>query len=143
MISGNTYEEVYEILSYMDKMTVMKIPENILNHIKEHRNTEFKTRVNKNDIFNQKNVSKDAIDILCWLDFNYWMNNSQKDEIKKWNYQKKLLEEEKKQKTYNYNKVFKKVDNIQNILTEEKSLILKKEHWYHKILNFIIKITKN
>lgn len=89
MISGNTYEEVYEILSYMDKMTVMKIPRDILNNIKEQRNTEFKTRINKDDIFNQQNVSKEAIDILCWIDFNYWMNSSQKNEIEKWNYRKK------------------------------------------------------
>lgn len=136
MISGNTYEEVYEILSYMDKMTVMKIPKDLLNHIKEQRNTEFKTRINKDDIFNQQNVSKEAIDILCWIDFNYWMNSSQKNEIEKWNYRKK-------QNHYNYNDMFKKIDNLQNSLTEKKSLIIKKEHWYNKILNLITKLKNN
>lgn len=142
MISGNTYEEVYEILSYMDKMTVMKIPRDILNNIKEQRNTEFKTRINKDDIFNQQNVSKEAIDILCWIDFNYWMNSSQKNEIEKWNYRKKILEEEKKQNNYNYNDMFKKVGNLQNSLKEKKSLMIKKEHWYNKILNLITKLKK-
>lgn len=141
MISGNTYEEVYEILSYMDKMTVMKIPKDILNNIKELRNTEFKTRINKDDIFNQQNVSKEAIDILCWIDFNYWMNSSQKNEIEKWNYRKKVLGE-KRQNNYNYNDMFKKADNFQNSLTEKKSLIIKKEHWYNKILNLISKLKK-
>lgn len=142
MISRNTYEEVYEILSYMDKMTVMKIPKDILNNIKERRNKEFKTRINKDDIFNQQNVSKEAIDILCWIDFNYWMNSSQKNEIEKWNYRKKVLEEEKKKNNYNYNDMFKKVDNLQNSLTEKKSLIIRKEHWYNKILNLISKFKK-
>ena len=34
MISGETYEELYEILGQMDKKTVMQIPEDILNNIK-------------------------------------------------------------------------------------------------------------
>lgn len=50
MISSNTYEELYEILSYMDKVTVMKIPENILINIKNKRNINFKTKIDKNDI---------------------------------------------------------------------------------------------
>ena len=40
MISNKSYKELYEILSYMDKMTVMKIPMNVLIDIKnsdEHR----------------------------------------------------------------------------------------------------------
>ena len=38
MVSSNTYEEIYEILSYMNKSTVMKVPENILKNISEKRN---------------------------------------------------------------------------------------------------------
>lgn len=34
MISSSTYKEIYEILSYMDKLTVMKIPIEILQNIK-------------------------------------------------------------------------------------------------------------
>ena len=56
MISANTYEELYEILSLMDKATVMKVPIDILNTIKEHRNPEYQTRIDKNDIYNKMNV---------------------------------------------------------------------------------------
>ena len=42
MISGETYEELYEILGQMDKLTVMKIPEDILNNINSKRNKDFK-----------------------------------------------------------------------------------------------------
>lgn len=37
MITSNTYKELYEILSYMDKTTVMKIPIEILQTIKNKK----------------------------------------------------------------------------------------------------------
>ena len=38
--------------------------------------------------------------------------------------------------------MFKKVGNLQNSLKEKKSLMIKKEHWYNKILNLITKLKK-
>ena len=37
----NVYAETFEILSYMDKMTVMKIPVNVLSSIKNLRNKKI------------------------------------------------------------------------------------------------------
>ena len=74
MISGNTYEELYEVLRYMDKPTVMKIPESILRNILEKRNKEFETRIDKNDLFKEENMSKEAVDILCWLEYKFLMS---------------------------------------------------------------------
>lgn len=64
MISSNTYEEVYEVLSYMDKITVMKIPDFILKKIKDNRNVDYKTKINKNDIFNEQNLFKNKQPIV-------------------------------------------------------------------------------
>ncbi len=99
MISSDTYEEVYEILSYMDKATVMKIPKEILKVIKTKRNINFKTKINKDDIFNEENVSKEAIDFICWLSYKYWIDQNRKSEINKINIEKvKKIEEEKREK---------------------------------------------
>ena len=106
MISSNTYEEVYEILSYMDKVTVMKIPEEILNIIKTKRNINFKTKINKCDIFNEENVSKEAIDFICWLDYKYWLDQNRKSEIDKINIDRIKKSEEEKRKIYNPNNIF-------------------------------------
>ena len=38
MLTANDYQEVYKILSLMDKLTVMKIPEEILKNINKKRN---------------------------------------------------------------------------------------------------------
>lgn len=72
MISPNTYKELYEILSYMDKITVMKIPLDILQNIKKYKNNHYKTRIDKKDIFNEKNVNRETIDLLCYFYKNYW-----------------------------------------------------------------------
>ena len=56
MISADTYEELYEILSLMDKVTVMKVPIDILNTIKEQRNPEYQTNIDKTDIFNENKI---------------------------------------------------------------------------------------
>ena len=62
MISANSLEEVYEVLSLMDKLSVMKIPEETLNFIIKSRNSNFKTQIDKNDIFEENdNERQDEI----------------------------------------------------------------------------------
>lgn len=111
MISAESYEEVYKILSYMNKAKVMKIPEEILKTINNNRNPSFKTKINKNDIFNESNVSKEAIDILCYLEYHYWMDSNRKKQID-FLHRKKIqeLEEDKKRK-FNSNDIFEKKKN--------------------------------
>ena len=82
MINSNTYTEVYEILSYMDKQTVMKVPIDILNYIKDNRNKEYTTCIDENDIFNMNNISSETKHVLAWIDVNYWMSEEKKKYIK-------------------------------------------------------------
>lgn len=142
MISRNTYEEVYEILSYMDKSTVMKIPVNIIETIKVRRNINFKTKINKNDIFNEKNVSKEAIDLLCWLDYNYWMSDTQKKNIDTINCQNRQKVDNEKRKLYNPDNLFPKeksnvievntdtnLSNLKDIAVVEEKETISKKMW--------------
>ena len=100
MISSSTYTEVYEILSCMDKITVMKIPIEILNTIKENRDLNYKTKIDKSDIFNFDNISEESVDLLAWIDVNYWFSKEERE---------KLIEEceEEKRKKYNPTDIFK------------------------------------
>ena len=72
MITSKTYKELYEILSYMDKMTVMKIPIEILQDIKQKKDNKYITKIDKKDIFNEKNVNSETIDLLCYFYKHYW-----------------------------------------------------------------------
>ena len=47
MISANTYSEVFEVLSNMDKSIVMKIPLEILEIIKNNRNLDYQMKRKK------------------------------------------------------------------------------------------------
>lgn len=72
MITSKTYKELYEILSYMDKVTVMKIPIEILQTIKKKKDNKYITKIDKEDIFNEKNVNRETIDLLCYFYKHYW-----------------------------------------------------------------------
>ena len=72
MITSKTYKELHEILSYMDKVTVMKIPIEILQTIKKNKDDRYITQIDKNDIFNEKNVNRETIDLLCYFYKHYW-----------------------------------------------------------------------
>lgn len=81
MINADTYSEVYEILSYMNKSIVMKVPVEILEVIKENRNMEYVSKIDKADLFNLNNISKDTINVLAWLDVNYWIDKEKREKI--------------------------------------------------------------
>lgn len=140
MISPNTYEEVYEILSFMDKLTVMKIPEEILRTINKRRNPKFKTRIDKNDIFNKNNMSEEALNLLCYIDYNYWMDKNRKSEIDKiLRVREKEIEHEKREK-YNPDDLFKnneKITEQTNKCKKNSTLIPIKENFFTKFMKKI------
>lgn len=139
MISSNTYEEVYEVLSYMDKITVMKIPNLVLKNIKDNRNINYKTRINKNDIFNEKNLSKEAVDFLCWINYTYLIDNSKKNIIDKKILEINFMNNEEKRNLYNPQELFKNKQKIVKEQNSSKTLITKhkEENLIQKILNKI------
>ena len=148
MISANTYEEVYQILSVMDKDTVMKIPLEILENIKLNRNSNYLTRIDKNDIFNESNVSKETIDILCFFDYHYWMDSNRKSNIDKILSDRKINEEENKKK-YSVDNLFEKkektildntIENNIQLIPIEKNIF---DRIWEKIIAFFIKGGKN
>lgn len=113
MINADTYSEVYEILSYMNKSIVMKIPFEILEIIKENRNLDYVSKIDKEDLFNLNNISKDTINLLAWLDVNYWIDKGKKEKVKL-SYQKDFIQS-KNEKIYDLKKESNKIvnDNVQ------------------------------
>lgn len=69
---NDVYAEVFEILSYMDKKTVMKIPINVLSKIKREKNNNYISRIDKKNIFNRKNVMPETLKVFELLYKNYW-----------------------------------------------------------------------
>lgn len=117
MISSNTYEELFEILSHMDKKQVMQIPIEVLNKIKEKRNINYKSKINKDDLFNKENISNETFNLICWLDYKYWMNDLQKNEMKELILSENQKQDIEKRKKYNPENLFNNIstDNINKI----------------------------
>jgi len=135
MIDANIYSEVFEILSYMDKQTVMKIPYEILNNIKMRKNDNYISNINPKDLFNLNNVERKTIEILSWLDVNYWMEDEKKKVLKqKCREKRNELELRKKEK---YNTIF--FENNKNFVSKECVSIIKpeKENILKKIMKKI------
>ena len=126
MINENTYTEVYEILSYMDKMTVMKIPIELLKFIKENKNDNFNTLIDKNDLFNMNNISSETKHVLAWLDVNYWMSKEKKERLKEKYYKKHMsfYNSEKILKKATYEKM-QETSNITGIMEYKESMVIK------------------
>ena len=143
MISGETYEELYEILGQMDKLTVMKIPETILNNINSKRNKDFKTKIDKYDLFNEENIRKETVDLLCWLDYNYWMSNARKEKVKKIINKNWEEENDYKREKYNPEKIFAttNIDNNSELQNQELTEI-PKDSFFTKLRKFFVKIFK-
>lgn len=141
MIDSNVYSEVYEILSYMDKETVMKIPMGILENIKNRRNKDYISKIDPDNIFDPQNVDEKTLEILACIDVNFWMEESKKEELKK-KYQNKIKLEElaKKQKYGNYDLFANNDVKLKDNIEEKNKLVVKKKFsWFQKILNLFKK----
>jgi len=132
MITADTYSEIYEILSYMNKSIVMKVPIEILEIIKESRNLNYISKINKEDLFNLNNISKDTLNLLAWLDVNYWMDNEKKEKIKL-SFENDFMESKIEEITSFVN-VGKTESNTNAVLIKYKESI------FEKFKNFIFKI---
>ncbi len=120
MINENECEEIFEFFSFFNKLEVMKIPGEILDYLNTNRNKEFKTKIDKNDLFNFSNISSNALNFLIYIDMTYWRNEKNK---------KANVEQVFKEKINNNNQKiikFKSKNIIQKITDRIKSFFIKK-----------------
>lgn len=138
------YAEVFEILSYMDKKTVMKIPVEVLQLFKNERKKDYVSRINKNDLFNENNVSKQTRVIFAWLNLKYWATEDEKKVLTEIYEENKIKEEKIKQEKYSYEDIFDNTNKIKNIgdlefipVDEDKQLYIEKNNIFKKIKKYI------
>ena len=145
------YKEVIEILNFVPKESVDKIPKLVLDTIKSNmdKNYEFKVDINKS--FEEQELLEETKAIFANIFKDYWATPYQKERIEaKEKYDRQKIEEEKAKK-YNPDDLFKK-KKVECIVKNEESNIgdssnlpieLKKEKFYEKIINFFQKIFHN
>ena len=103
---ADMYAEAFEMLSYMEKRDVMKIPIEILELIKSKKNNSYISRINKLDLYNRDNVDSRTISLLTGLKIKYFSDPEERKMILS-NCEKRYKE---KYKTSNndYSKIFDK-----------------------------------
>lgn len=71
--------EVDEVLSYMSKEDLDKIPKDVLSLIKDNKDKKYNWKYDNSKELKDQNLSRDTIAILSYLNMKYLLNEEQKD----------------------------------------------------------------
>lgn len=135
---ANAYSEVLGILKFIAKEDYEKIPNSKIELFETNQNKEYIFEYNPNKTLEEQNVSKRAKAIIGLLFRDYWATDEQKDKIiRKQNYDRQILEEQKKS-MYDVENIFKK-KSYENEEVKEM-VVYKEQRWYQKLFAKILKI---
>lgn len=133
---AKAYREVYEIFKYMPKEEVEKIPKKIRDTIKGFMDKDYNYQFQEELDFKEQKLLEETRALLAVLYRDYWATEIekkriievQKNDIKKY--------EEQKNELYRYEDLWKNRKTVQE--TEEvKEMVIYKEPWYKKFIDFI------
>ena len=128
------YAEVLEILKYVSKDEVDKIPQNMIEMFKENSNKEIKFQYNCEKTLDEQNVSNITKTIIAILFRDYWATEEQREKIKN-------VQQAERNKKYDMEELFKKVNqNSSQQATSNLPVEIKEESVFIKIINAIKKI---
>lgn len=147
---SKAYKEVIEVLNYVPKESVDKIPQTMIDTFKAKMDKDYDFKVDINKSFDEQDLLEETKAIFANIFRDYWATPYQKERIEaKEKYDRQKLEEEKMQK-YNPDDLFKKknVENVEENIEKENNIIdnsnlpieVKKEKFYEKIINFFKRI---
>ena len=134
------YSEVYQVLNLLENDYLNKLPDSLINMLREKRDVNYNPQYTADIPLNEQNIKKETIFIIVLLYLNYWC----KDEKEVLEVKKILKENEDKyqvefREKYNPDNIFK--NNIretkeitQNVINET-TMILYKESVFIKIIN--------
>lgn len=143
------YTEVLEILKYMPKDDVDKIPKKILDTFEYKKDINYNFTIDENQDFSKLKILDETEAIMINIFKDYWATPEQRTKIQaKMQNDIKIIEEEKKAK-FNSD-VFKKKENAElenevqkdNNINNNLPMEVKKQKFYEKVISFIKKVLK-
>ncbi len=138
----NAYKEVYEILKYVPKEDLKRVPKKFMDMLEEKMNKNYKFSIDTSkDFIEEQELMIETRTILAYIFLNYWATEIQKEKVNiKF---KKDIEDAEKQKRdlYNVDILKNKKQLKENIGKEQENamVIYKKENFITKIFNTIKK----
>lgn len=135
------YKEVIEILNYVPRESVDKIPQTMIDTFKAKMDNDYDFKIDINKNFEEQNLLEETKAIFANIFRDYWATPYQKERIElKEKIDRENIEQEKR-KQYNPDDIFKNRKNTNQEYQEAKNnLIIYKENKFKKLLNKIMKI---
>ena len=143
---SKAYKEVIEVLNFVPKESVDKIPQTMIETFKAKMDKDYDFKVDINKSFEEQDLLDETKAIFANIFRDYWATSYQKERIEaKEKYDRRKLEE-RKRALYNPNSIFEKEpinvihENNKHELNNNLPIEIKKEKFYEKILHFFKKI---
>ena len=119
--------EVDEVLKYLSKENLEKIPEDIRKLIKENKDINYIWHYDETKTLKEQGLNRDTIAFLSYLNMEYLLDEKQKSFIEQLHRLNEQKIEEQKRKSYDNKDLFKKRDKSESIEksnTQEKDTFL-------------------
>ena len=148
---SKAYKEVYEILKNIPEEDLNKIPEEIREVFESKQDLNYDFKIDPKKTFEEQNLLDETKAILANMYRDYWATDYQRERIlEKERNDREKIEQEKREK-YNPDDIFKnknkknitqQSENDNNVEQQNETLpvIIEKEHFYNKLINFIKRI---
>lgn len=137
----NCLVELDEILNYLSKEDLMKIPKELINGIKSYKSKEYIWKYDKTKPLMEQQLNRKTIAMLSYINMEYLLNNEEKELIQKIHELNEQKLEKAKQEKYNPNVLFNNTKN-NNTYSEVSLINVKEDKWYEKIFSFIKNLFK-
>ncbi len=139
-------KEVDTILNIMGKEYINKLPNKLINFIKENMDNSYISNINVNIPINKQLLKNDTKLLLSLIYRSYWCDKEKRKELYEEDTYLKSEREKNIRERYNPDNIFK--NKQQNIITEENlvnstSMVEYKEPIFKRILNKIKYIFRN
>ncbi len=132
---SKAYVEVLEILKYIPKEEMQKIPDDILKTLTKKSDSNYSFKLDFNIPFESQKLLNETKSILANFFRDYWATDFQREQIliKEKQDRQNQIESEK----FDYDKLFKK--NESGKINEDRALVVQKENrrWYTFFMDFI------
>lgn len=135
------YVEVLEVLKYIPKEDLEKVPKDIIQTLENKKDMEYKYELNKNISFENQILMNETKAILANFFRDYWATPEQRNAIIE-KERKEEWEEEQNKIKIDYDAVFKRNTKSVPPKKETQIVVVEKKKWYEKFVDWIKNIFK-
>lgn len=134
--------EVDEVLNYLSKDNLNKIPEDVRQAIKVNKNKEYVWKYDETKPLKEQNLNRDTIIILSYLNMEYLLNEEQKALMEQIFEQNEKKANEEKRNQFKYDDLFKKENDSKTSNSENENIqiVEYKENFFTKFKRFILSL---